>query len=392
MKTQNRVRRLLYVFTGLFLAVAGAFSGIVGHAAAATQVTSRSITMSSSNQPVSGVSYKVTFNTATSYSSVPMKGIVVDFCDNSPLPGDSCTLPTGFSVTASPAVDNAASSPNPTGNWTVASSNSNRTVTLTNSSGITPGSGATVTFTVTTVTNPTTNNHSFYARIFTYTSTSTGYTTGGSGNEGSYAEYGGIALSTGRAINITAKVQETLSFCVYPDDNGGGAGTGTCGDDPTFTIGHAAGTSTIIDSSQVDTKLVVFSLSTNANGGVAIRMKGDTLKSGSNDIDPAGAGAAPHTSGAAITAGTENFGFYISTTGTNIAADNGYGTTSSGYLLTNGGATAGDVTTTYGGQFAHLTTPTSNSITKLTFGATASATTPAGTYTASEQLIATGTF
>lgn len=384
MNIAPKVRRALYVAVAAVMMGAGVFSRLIEHASAATQVTSRSITMSNSNQGTTGNSYKVTFTTATAYNGgSPMKGIVVDFCDNDPLPGDSCTLPTGFSVTGSPAVDNSASSPNPTGNWSVASSNSNRTVTLTNSSGITPASGATVTFTLTTVTNPTTDNHSFYARIFTYTSTTTGYTTGGSGNEGSYTEYGGIALSTGKVINITAKVQETLSFCVYNT---------TCGDDPSFTIGHTAGTATIIDSSVVDTATAKFSISTNANGGVAIRMKGDTLKSGLNDIDPAGTGGPPRTTGAAISAGTENFGFYISTAGTNISADNGYGTTSSSYLLTVGGATAGDVTSTYGGQFAHLSVPTTNSVTTLTFGATASPTTPAGTYTAAEQLIATGTF
>lgn len=384
MQSIKGIKRSAYIVAALVVATFSILSTWVEQTYAATQITSRSIQMNNSNQGVSGVSYKVTFTTATSYAVTAMKGIVVDFCDNSPLPGDSCTLPSNFSVTASPAVDNAASSPNPSGNWSVTSANSNRTVILTNATGITPASAATVTFTITTVTNPDINNHSFYARIFTYTTTSTGYTTGGSGNEGSYTEYGGIALSTGRVINITAKVQETLSFCVYPDDNGGGAGTGTCGDDPSFTLGHAAGTSTIIDSSQVDTKDVKFSISTNANGGVAIRMKGDTLKSGSNDIDaknPVGA----------IAAGTENFGFYI-TPGTNISASNSYGTSSAAYQLITTGAGAGDITTTYGGQFAALSGPTTNSVTKITFGATASPTTPAGTYTASEQLIATGTF
>ena len=386
MKFRHKLRRSLYVALALVLVGVGLDSGLIGRASAATQITSRSIQMNNSNQGTTGVSYKVTFTPAASYT---VKGIVVDFCDNSPLPGDSCTAPTGFSLTATAAVDNAASSPNPTGNWTVTSSNNSggfyRTVTLTNSTGASISNASPVTFTLTTVTNPTTDNHSFYARIFTYTSTTTGYTTGGAGNEGSYTEYGGIAMSTGRVINITARVQETLAFCVYADDNGTGPGTGTCGDDPSFTLGHSVGTSTVIDSSQVDAKTVDFSLSTNANGGVAIRMKGDTLKSGLNDIDP-------KNPAGSIAAGTENFGFYISTPGTNIVADNSYGTASTAYQLINTGGGAGDVTTTYGGQFAHLSTPTTGSITKLTFGATASPTTPAGTYTASEQLIATGTF
>jgi hypothetical protein len=365
------MKRSLYVIAAFLITTASVFSGMIEHTSAA-QVTTRSIQMSNSNQGTTGVTYKVTFTAGGTYTA---KGIVIDFCDSSPLPGDSCTLPTGFSITGSPAVANA--SPNPTGNWTAAASNTgNRTLTLTNSTGISVTSSQVVTFEITTVTNPTTDNHSFYARIFTYTSTTTGYTTGGSGNEGSYTDYGGIALSTGKVINITAKVQETLSFCVYNT---------TCGDDPSFTIGHTAGTTTIIDSSVVDTSTAKFSLSTNANGGVALRMKGDTLKSGSNDINP-------RLTPAAIVAGTENFGFYISTAGTNILADNSYGTTTSDYLLVNTGGGADDVTTTYGGQFAHLSAPTTASITTLTFGATASNTTPAGTYTAAEQIIATGTF
>jgi hypothetical protein len=372
------MKRALYVTAAFTIVVASVASGMIERAYAAGQVTSRSIRMSNSNQGTTGVTYRVSFNVPTAYgtgSPPALKGIVVDFCDSSPLPGDSCTLPTGFSLTGSPAIANA--SPNPTGNWTAASSNTNRTLTLTNSTGLTSLSvNDTVSFEITTVTNPTTDNHSFYARIFTYTSTTTGYTTGGSGNEGAYIDYGGIAMSTGKVINITAKVQETLSFCVYNT---------TCGDDPSFTIGHTAGTTTIIDSSVVDTSTAKFSLSTNANGGVALRMKGDTLKSGANDIDP-------RLTPAAIVAGTENFGFYVSTAGTNITTNNSYGTTASTYQLINTGGGAGDVTTTYGGQFATLGAPTTASITTLTFGATASNTTPAGTYTASEQIIATGTF
>lgn len=364
------MKRALYMAAALTMATASVVSSLV-ESAYAGQVTTRSIQMSDSNQGTTGVTYKVTFTPAGTYTA---KGIVIDFCDSSPLPGDSCTLPTGFSLTGSPTIANA--SPNPTGNWTAASSNTNRTLTLTNTTGISATTGTPVTFEITTVTNPTTDNHSFYARIFTYTSTTTGYTTGGSGNEGSYTDYGGVALSTGKVINITAKVQETLSFCVFNT---------TCGDDPSFTIGHTAGTTTIIDSSVVDTATAKFSISTNANGGVAIRMKGDTLKSGTNDIDA-------KTTAGSIVAGTENFGFYVSTSGTNLVTDNSYGTAATAYQLINTGGGAGDVTTTYGGQFAHLTAPASNSNTTLTFGATASNTTPAGTYTAAEQLIATGTF
>lgn len=372
MKIADRVQRSLYVVASCLLVGVATFSAIRGHAAAATQITARSITMSNSNAGTTGVTYKVSFKAAASYQ---LKGIVVDFCDNDPLPGDTCTLPTGFSLTASPAIANAS----PSVAWTAASSNSNRTLTLTNTTGTALTAGTTVvSFEVTTVANPTTDNHSFYARIFTYTSTTTGYTDGqSSANEGAFTEYGGIALSTGKVINITAKVQETLSFCVYNT---------ACGDDPSFTLGHTAGTATVIDNSVVDTSTAKFSISTNANGGVAVRMKGDTLKSGSNSIAAKGATAG------AITAGTANFGLYLSALGTNMSATAPYTTSASNYAFDVSSAGTSDVTTTYGGQLAALSGPTTASVTTITFGATASPTTPAGTYTAAEQLIAAGTF
>src|SRR6185436_12235167 len=79
-------------------------------------------------------------------------------------------------------------------------------------------------------TNPS-GTGSFYARIHTYTTTG-GATAHDEDAATGYGDYGGIALSTAAVISITARVQETLSFCVY---EGGGA----CGvNAPTITIGH----------------------------------------------------------------------------------------------------------------------------------------------------------
>lgn len=177
---------------------------------------------------------------------------------------------------------------------------------------------------------------------------------------------------------------ETLSFCVYNDMHLGVAGTGTCGvDDPSFTIGHTVGSATIIDSSAVDTALTDFSISTNAQGGATIRLKGDTLKSGANQINPAGATAV------AFVANTEDFGVRVSTSGTNITAQAPYNDAANyGFDVTS----TPNVTTTYGDDLAVLSGPVNASISKLTWAAAASNTTKAGTYTAAEQLIATGTF
>jgi len=346
---------------------------------------SRAIYMTSSLPSATAVTYLVTFKPTVTQS---LKGIIVDFCSNDPIVGDStCTAPTGFTVgTPTVTFSSTTSGTNAPvtstalpGSWTAASLNSGRTLKLTAAA----GSGALVTstlynFAITTVTNPSTTG-SIYARILTYdldTGDIGSYAPGTEGTTNLW-DYGGDAMSTSAVVNITARVQETLSFCVYKT---------ACSDDPSFTIGHSSGGATIIDTSAVDTATNLFSISTNAQGGAGIRIKGATLTSGANSISAAGAAAIT------ISAGTAKFGTRISTPGTNITKIAPYdGGTGSQYGLDTSTANE-NVTTAYGDQFATLTSPTNSSISTLTWAATASSTTPAGTYAAAEQLIATGTF
>jgi hypothetical protein len=232
--------------------------------------------------------------------------------------------------------------------------------------------------TVSNITNPSTANATFYARIYTYTTgNSSGYTEAAvSGNAptgvGSPTDTGGVAMATGSTIAISAQVMESLSFCVY-------LGTASCGTAPTFFLGHTA--NNILDTTAVDTKTVKIDVSTNAVTGVTIKLTGDTLKSGTNSIPAAG------SSPATITAGTAAFGLYISTAGGLTRAANYNGGSGSQYGLntTNTLGTFGDTIATTAGVVN-----ASTSI--ITYGATASATTPAGIYTANHQLTATGTF
>lgn len=339
---------------------------VLGGQAEAAQITSRSIQMSSSNQGATGTSYLVSFTTATTST---VQGIVVDFCDETPIIGDStCTKPTGFSVGTPTVVVNSGLS----GTWTAGQLNTNRTLTLTNASGGSVSASTAVSFTLSTATNPTTDNHSFYARILTY-DTPGGATSYVAGTEGTYIDYGGVALSTGKVINITARVMESLAFCVY---------NASCGDDPSMTLGHGA--NLVLDSTAVDTDTAAFSISTNAQTGADVRLKGGTLTSGSNNIDAVGATAAT------INAGTEAFGVRVSTAGTSITADAPYngGAGSYGFDVTS----TPNVTSLYGDEIADLSGPVNSSVTTLTFAATASNTTAAGIYTAAQQLIATGRF
>jgi len=366
-KHTNVLRRCLFGLTAILLTAAAVMPAI-NHKAMAAQLTSRSVQLSNSNNGATGVTYLISFTTAT---AAVLKSFVVDFCDNDPIIGDStCTAPTGFSVGTPTATQTGL----PAGTWTAASANSGRTLTMTNAanSTSTPASTA-VTFTLTTATNPTTDNHSFYARILDYVN-ATGANSAATyapGAEGTYTDGGGVAMSTGKVINITARVMESLAFCVY--------GT-TCGDDPSMTIGH--GTNNILDATAVDTKTANFSISTNAQSGATIRMKGDTLKAGTNSIPAAGATAIT------FAAGTADFGMRISTTGTNITATapyNGGSGSQYAYNTTN-------TLSTYGDNIATLSGPVNSSVTTMTFAATAANTTPAGIYTTTSQLIATGQF
>lgn len=385
MKIKNHsVRRAVYGFAALALAVAALVPGLSGKANAA-QVTSRSIQMSNSTAGATSTTYSVTYTPGGTTSTA---GIVVDFCDNDPIIGDtSCTYPTGFSLGSATPTVTFTSGITTTG-WTAtgvqggAGGGSYQTLKLSNS-GAPTVAGTAINFTISGITNPSTANHSFYARIVTFDTTANmaNYTVSGTTRAASFTgqiDYGGIAMSTATPINITARVMETLTFCVY---------NASCGDDPSMTLG--TGTPKVIDTSANYTGTAKFSISTNAQSGAAIRWKGDYLKSGSNSIPSIGS-ASTNSSPSTMTPGTAAFGMAVTTLGTNISltgstAYSGNGTTTFGMY------TAG-VTGTYGDQIATLTGPTNSSVTTVTFGATAGNTTAAGIYSAAEQLIATGTF
>jgi hypothetical protein len=234
---------------------------------------------------------------------------------------------------------------------------------------------------------------SFYARITTYTDTAYGgYASATS--LGTYSDYGGIALSTANTISVTARVMETLVFCVS-----GSSPTSACGGvtTPTVTLGH--GTPAVIDAQNVDDNGTVTptytQLSTNAASGATVRMKnsnacGGLSKDGGSTCDIAATNAGG--TAAAITAGSAKFGLGVG------AGSGGTGTVnpsteyaaSSGYGMDPSSSTG--VTSTYGDTIMSSSAPVSSVNNQLTFAATAGTTTPAGVYTATMTLIATGVF
>jgi hypothetical protein len=369
----------------------------------ASLVTSRAIEMSSATASATNTTYHVSFNTIST-ASPSIQAIIVDFCDNSPLLADTtCTAPGGFSV-SSPTVANQSSTAGcniSTFTVTTGTAASANTLELSAASAInvttTP---CAVSFDITTVTNPNSANHSFYARIYTYDTKAhaDSYVAGGSTG---VVDSGGVALSTAALIQVTATVQETMTFCVTVSTI-----TGTCGGAlaaPSITLGH--GSPVVLTPSTVDIAAVNTQISTNANGGWIVRMKSsNSCSSSSNNGGLSSTGgttcsiAGNGSSAATLTAGAGKWGMCVAP-GANTTVDTTYndavnncpGSYNATSLFGMDGNNATGTASTYGDQIMSGA-PVSDEGNTLEFVATAANTTPAGVYTANESLIATGTF
>lgn len=391
----------------------------------AAQMSSRSITMSDSAESGgaiatgvgsgTNVTYKVSFTTSNTANS-----LIIDFCSDSPIIADTCTAPTGFSV-SSVTVTAVTGNIGTTGWAQGGGKGSASQFAIYNNTGTAAAAGAQV-FTISGVTNQSTlaTSPAFYARIYTFSNNTYGTYTSASA-PGNYVDYGGIALSTNQIITITARVQETLSFCV----SGAAPVTWTTKHDctdtqaavsPALTLGHGTPTPTL-DQTAVDSGTVYSQTSTNATNGVTIAMRNSNTSCGGLSADGGATCAIPAigSTAAAIVAGTANFGMAV---GPSVDDTNGIGTltpaatyyNASHYTFTGGllplstptgntvptdvyyGMNATNVESTYGDTVASSTGPIYRVDDAYTFGATAALTTPAGIYTANMDLIATGTF
>jgi hypothetical protein len=362
---------LVFVATIAMTLTIGLVPGVSSKTFAYGEVTSRSIEIGSSQINETAVSYQVQFTTTSSIQSV-----AIDFCAQSPLYQDTCSAVPGFSASSA--------------GFTAGTGTTGWGITATAGHVDVHGAPATgtVSFTLTNITNPS-GTGAFYARIYDYTANPDDYTSPSS--PGTVADFGGIALSTANVVNVTARVQEELSFCV---SGAAFTGNGCAGmTAPNLTIGHGSPT-LILDSTAVDTTPAYTQTSTNAQAGVAIRMKNSNSCAGLSadggatcSIPPAG--ASPTT----FTAGTADYGMDIATStgGLGTVAPTAPYSTAGQYAMDNTSA-PNNVSTTYGSQIASCSGAVSNTDNTLTFAATASNTTPAGIYTAGMTLIATGTF
>lgn len=408
--TRNSIlKRPMFFALAAVLLLASIVPVLVRNTASAyTLPDHREIKMDSSKASNTGTTYNVSWY-SNSGSTYTIKGIVVDFCDETPIIGDTtCTKPTGFSI-ASNAV--SLTSGISGGTWVSGAStaNSGRTLILTDSTGNSltsggqGGGGTNVNFTINNVTNPSTSNHTFYARIYAYTTTSdaTSYTPSVLGTP---TEAGGIALSTADQITIQSKVQERLTFCVYTSAVQANC-SGTSTTNPVI-LGDA--TTGVLDPGHSYTNIQAkYNVATNASNGVTVRAKGTTLTSGSFTIDPVGASAT------ASSVGTEQFGLCTFrdtggsagpsstltpaspynngscgtvTTGMDLA-----GSAQFGYDVATGGGTGNNFLSTYGATIANKTAGDFSTGVLAFLGNIANTTEP-GIYTSTLTFIATGNY
>ncbi len=363
--------------------------------------TSRKITLDSSAGAATDVTYTVQFTTDQGGAASNIGGVVVEFCDSSPIIGDSsCTTPSGFNINKATLA--LGTQVGVTG-FAVDTTNSDANTLILTRTASSIASAVAVTIPLGTaaasdgITNPTLGNHTFYARVLTYAATATAqaYT---SATPGTYVDAGGIALSTANTIQITAKVQERLSFCVYV---GGSCTTDTTGAATTsaFNLGNTNG---VLDPAgpYVD-RTAKFDISTNALSGATIVMKGDTLKSGAFDITAIGSTAATATAG-----GSEQFGMCLfQSTGSGMTFPNATypsagcsGTTQTAGTASTGGATGA----TFGFNTTNTLSASGDTIATKPAGNTSTATmafvgnigfvTEAGIYQTTLTYIATGQY
>ncbi|MDB5179757.1 MAG: hypothetical protein JWN12_389 [Candidatus Saccharibacteria bacterium] len=365
--------RAAYFIAAVVLSVAVIVPGLVS----AAQVTQRSIGLSSSSAGASNVTYQVKFTVPGSSVGGGAFGII--FCSNSPDTATACTAPTGFVTTG------AASTTS--GFTTVTTPTANSVVVAG-----TIAASANISVDINGITNPTAAGP-VYARIATYVdaSAATADTAGTAG-----VDNGGVAISITPTIGVSGAVLESMTFCVANVTI-----TANCGDAashlPVLTLGETVGSTKALTTTAVSTGVLYTQISTNAATGAVVYLKSATDCGGLKRVGAAACDIAPALT-AGITAGDALFGVKTGTasgTGSNpngtIRPAGSYNgsTYTFNYLANN---TTG-VTSPIGDAFLDTNSlPANNQNMDLTFGASVSNSTPAGNYSTSLSMIATGKF
>lgn len=393
-------RRVGYGLASISLLIGMVVPSVFPAFVSADQLDTRSIQMSSASASATGVKYKVTFTPKTDF-----RKLVIDFCSDSPIPGEACST-TDDAVLSGASVGTAVDAGSTGDLGTLTGTPSTNGIAISGTTNDTAGDD--ISITISGVVNPDVVG-SFYARIYTYAaSPTTPYSSPTS--LGDYLDSGGIALSTTADIGVSAAVRETLTFCVAKI-----ALTPACanavGNEPSITLGHNSGSGELaLDSSATDTANVYTQVSSNAASGVAVWMKSGNQCGGLHrfgaasttcDIaavgstDPSGSTTNSIAFGAAAL-----FGMKLGTDGAASGATNPLGTivpatdysTGSNYGMDYKSDNSMGVTSAYGSEIYNTDGPSNDWNVPMTFAATVTNATPAGKYSQSLSLIATGTY
>ena len=342
---------------------------VVTHVFAA-QVTERSIALSSSSAGAEAVTYAAEFTTPSDASG----GFVIDFC-TSPDPSEACNAPTGLVASG---VSTA------TTGYTIASAAANQVVVthvITNNDKISVS--------LTNIDNPT-QAGAIYARVSTFNT----------GSQATAIDQGSVAISITNTIGVSGSVLESLTFCVAKAQITKDCGNAAVAENlPTLKLGETVGDVTALSSTAVSTGILYTQISTNAASGAVVNLKsatdcGGLKRAGATvcDITPA------LTDG--VTAGQAKFGLKTGTVSGTAGDNDASGTIKPAgsynnatytynYLNTN----ASGVTSAIGDPILNTDgKPANNQNMPITFGVSVSNSTPAGNYSTSLTMIATGKF
>jgi hypothetical protein len=319
----------------------------------AAQITARKLTLSTSSASA-GATVTYTFN-FTVPSATVLASWEAQICTTA---SGTCTMPTGFvNSTSISQPTNLGDASGWTGNNATAGS-----LRMSKSGNVAAPTGSqTVVFS--NVTNPTTANQSFYARITTYTgSTWTGA-----------VDTGVVAASTAGQIQLSGTMDESLVFCAGTSITGTNCGTiaGT-----TVNFGTFSPSSTSSGTS-------VMAASTNGTSGYSITVNGATLTSGGNTIT-----ALATQTAAAV--GTEQFGLNLRDNATPNVGTNPSGSGTGTYAANYG--TVDQYRFVTGDSVASVGAATDANTFTASYIVNVGGATEAGTYTATMTYICTATF
>lgn len=348
--------------------------------ASAAQLTERSIALSSAAASAAGVSYEVNFKAAGNAGA-----FIVDFCRDSPVIGETCTPPVGFSLSSA----------------TTATAGFTRTVLDANTIMLVGEIEADdeVVVQIDNVTNPS-EVGPMYVRVVTYDLAANADDYASTALGSGVVDRGGAAVSIIYAIGVSGSVLESMLFCVSGDEIDEDCTNTTA---PVLELGETVGDVIALVPTEVSEGTIHTQISTNAVSGAVVSLKSSALGCGglmragapaACDITPAvadGINAGDAKFGIKTAAATNTDGVAGATGVFQPVTDSGYGTTAFflGYVEGNGTG----VTSVFGDPFLDTNgAPANNKNMALTFGASVSNNTPAGQYSADISLIATGKF